>query len=179
MKLILKASLVCSAFLLTPPVSLANEVTFYAQQGNWVIQKGDSDCSLAGFFGNYLSVITVSEVSDSAIVSVSNAAWKSLNAGEKQKIDLYFIRNNRLDDGWGEVTGIATSSDSTFSKSLVFKLDRDPFLTDISRSETLGFMRKGIAIAAFDLRGTATMVQRLRQCTAEVERENPGDPFAH
>ena len=170
------------SILLSFAMATADTQTEYGRNGRWLINKKEHGCEM--MTGRYsqrggkptILHIAVDDRISTVTMTFSEPTTKSLKEGEKRSIEVRFLRANSLNKEWGSsefvVTG--TGEDGTFfAKRFTSEL-----LDDIGESRGILFYYEDTILQAYPLEESANAIVKLRQCAAEVARDNPSDPFA-
>lgn len=158
----------------------AEDSEVYAEVGGWTIFRGSDDCNLLTRYEGGASLYVAYTVGNNdAVVYVDDPAFKSIKDAEKYPLKVYFMKAKGLDDSWGEVTATGVATDTLHA--IRMKFVGTDFLADLAASSTFARVREEgkVVVESMTLKGSAAAVAKLEQCSREVHRKNPADPFAN
>jgi hypothetical protein len=167
-----------AAALISPPAQ-ATDSELYANVAGWSIFKNSDDCSLVGSFDRSTSLYIAYTVgTNNVTVIIDDPAFKSVKDDQKYPVSIYLKKKGRLDDGWGDMDAVGLVTENMSAITLSFQA-RD-FLDDFKASDTFAIMRdeSKVVVENFDLKDSAAAIAKLEQCSVEVHRQNPADPFS-
>jgi hypothetical protein len=102
--------------------------------------------------------------------------FASIKEDKEYKIKVYFQRNGRIDDGWGERTATGFV-DTDGDKGLMFFLPGEVALNDLASNSVLGIEYNGEIIGGFNLTSTGKAIAQIRRCEMDILKAHPIDPF--
>ena len=109
-----------SAVLVSFPAH-ARDSELYAKVGGWSVFRNSDDCNLiASFDRNTDLYISYTVGTNNVTVLINDPAFKSVKDDQKYPVSIYFKKNGRLDDGWGDMdaVGLVTETMSAITLKL-------------------------------------------------------------
>ena len=166
--------------ILVGAVALASASSAFAGDDYWTnedwlvvidpLETGNPYCSLVGSFTNdeifavHFSGVT-NEAALAFILPMNEAA--NFSPAIEHTLAVTFVLGDTLDKGWGDRTfDVTTGDDGTTRMFTSSFLEGEVLLNDIVQADNIAFtMHEGQRIvAAFELKGTATAIEKLREC---------------
>lgn len=173
------------AFIVVSPAKAQDESyrAPFASSPNWSIVRDRGFCTMAINYVNKLSkassllVLTYDDRLGSAKLMFNDPGVRSLREGDKRKLSIKFIVNDRLDEGWGEREFLVLPPNPMFEGATFGAKFTGEMLDDFARSQTIGFYYGDVLLQAYKLEASALAIKNLRQCANEEASLNPSDPF--
>jgi hypothetical protein len=147
----------------------------YWESDNWLVSvdslhNGKPYCSLIGAYSNdEIFAVHFSAITNQAmlvfILSMADAA--NFSPSLEHTFAVTFVVGDTLDKGWGDRIFEVDSDDEGNTRMFTSSnMEAEVLLNDLARADTIAFtMHEGQRIvAAFELKGTATAIDKLREC---------------
>ena len=156
----------------------ARDGELYAKVAQWSVFKNSEYCNLvAAFDRNTTLYVSYTVGTNNVTVVIDDPAFKSVNNDQKYPVSIYFGKKGRFDDGWGDMDALGLVTENL--TAIMLKFEARDFLNDFKANDTFGIMRdeSKVVVESFNLTDSAAAVAKLEQCSQEVHRMNPADPF--
>ena len=167
-----------AATLMASP-ALASESEPYGNIDGWSVFKSSDNCNLLAEFEKNTNLFISYVVGTNTVnVIIDDPAFKSVKDDQKYPVSIYFRKKGRIDDGWGDMDARGVVTENITAIKLTF--DARDFLDDFKASDTFLIMRdeSKVVVESFSLKQSAAAIAKLEQCSQEVHRMNPADPFS-
>lgn len=146
--------------------------------GQWSIIKNDNNCAMMASFESGSQIwIGFDSGHNVTRVSVANPKFQAITDNAAYDLQVAFITNGVLDEGWGTVHARGMVLDSR-TKAFIFSTQGSEILNDFAKGTTFGVWRGEVLVTSLALDGAAVAVSELRRCAAKTLKEHPIDPFA-
>ena len=156
-----------------------------AQQGLWPVQAAGETCTMAQAFmdpefGNTALRVGYDAASQKVTLTATSAVpdefLGSDPGSDKVEWTIVFLDNGdeAYDDGWGRREFDLTREADAYRLSTAFAGEKNvrQILADLAASRSVGFMRGGKLVTAYDLAGAGPSISRLRDCATRVVAAN-------
>jgi hypothetical protein len=152
----------------------------YASASGWTVFKQEDGCSVMFTYQRDTTLfVSYTLGNNTSFLAVLDPAFKSVKEDEKYPVEILFIKGRTLDDGWGKQTMRGLSLDGM--PGIGVNLVGRTLLSDLKSSDNIVLTRNegDIIVESLTLKGSAAAVAKLEQCSAQVQKQNPVDPFAN
>ncbi len=153
--------------------------------GDWEIYASDSgaSCGAIAIFDDDetdkpVALVIGFDAADQRVdLYFSNWTATSVDDDTTVDLDIVFLSNRDVDDGWRDIEFRVAHADdgsvSFFSNNL-----NKQMLIDFAKHETILFRTQNeVSVEVFPLDGTAAAIKLLRECAFTIAGLNPKDPF--
>ena len=170
----MKRLLPLAALLASP--ALAQDAQVYHASATWPVHASDGACTLVQAQPESGSALSVGYDGDEVILTSTAQVESPLPPSGRVPLEIVFLENGNTDydDGWGSRQFAYVGSDGVYRFSARFAGARNArqILADLADSKWLGLLQDGETIVAYELKGIAASVSRLRDCASQVVAAN-------
>ena len=151
----------------------------YKQVRGWSLYRNETNCSAYMMFDTNEAVgFTYDAPGRSTRVTFSDARATSLKDGDSPSLDILLRQpDGTVDHAW-ESTVFIVSVDEEGRRTLTSRWLGPPALDDFMSAAVVGFFDEDREIAVFSLKGTASALEEVKDCSMRLSTSNPQDASA-
>lgn len=162
---------------------LDNEKKPYWSEGAWAVYSYPEEemCEMAAdtYNGEMFTFASFPKRGGFTFL-MTNRKATSLSDGDVVNLEIIFLRNNRIDNGWGTRRFNVQKTDGLVL--FLSPLLPHPIDEDIAKATHIGLFRTSsngepVLVAGIELPGSSKAIPKLRECAFDAANLNADDPF--